>query len=216
MPKCAGTSIKQIISNNGDAHITYDYNSFFRLPLSERSILIKNRLNEPNIPPIDSIIYGHFFPVKYIGSQQYLNKHNTCLVTILREPIQRLISHYIFWSTIGQDKNHYLCRKMKSLNWSFLDFAFSPEMKDFYAQHLSYIPLELFSYIGIHEDLLRSTNESLKILRVNSNNIKELPHLNSAAEIYHHDLEKDTQKKLMEYHSEDYRIYNFAIKRFHT
>ena len=51
-----------------------------------------------------SCVYGHFRPVKYLGSF-CTSTNDILLFTIIREPISRLISHYRYLLALNESSN---------------------------------------------------------------------------------------------------------------
>jgi len=43
-------------------------NSFFQIPQAERNAVLLRAMANPVNPPSGKIVYGHFFPIKYIGA----------------------------------------------------------------------------------------------------------------------------------------------------
>ena len=209
IPKCAGTSIKEILENQCSNNLSLDYDSYFRLPKPERAKKILHSLENPTAVDDSHVVYGHFFPVKYIGDRKPIN---LTLVTILRDPLSRLISHYEFWNN-RDFSDHYLWRKMKENSWTLSQFIMSDEMRNFYSQYFSQCPLQLFSYIGIYENLIESTNECLTALRLNGN-LVSIPHSNKTPNKLFENLSHNFLKEAQDFHSDDYLIYNYALKKF--
>jgi hypothetical protein len=210
MPKCAGTSVRTLLENSHGDRLVEDYDSFFKIPQPHRNELILNALLSPIRAPSDKIVYGHFFPVKYIGSE---TKAAVNLVTILRDPIARLHSHYHFWNS-GDFSDHYLWRKMKSEQWDFTKFAFSAEMRNFYSQYITHVPLGLFTYIGLYENLEVSVAECFAALGGSSENRLKVPRHNVTPVKEAIPLDGEVVARLREYHAEDYLIYEFARRKF--
>lgn len=208
MPKCAGTSVLNILENNLKDNLIKDYDSFFKVPQEKRSEKIKESIKLKISFPEEKIVYGHFFPIKYLANSQ----NKKILVTILREPIQRLQSHYKYWNS-GDFSDHYLWRKMKIQSWTFEDFALSSEMQNFYLQYFVDINLSDFNFIGIYENLDFSIAKCMEKLNVKCD--KKIPHLNitdSSKSIY---LNIDIYEKIKKFHSKDYEIYEYAVNKFH-
>ncbi len=200
MPKCAGSSMREILQRK--FAVTYDYDSFFRFPKEERMKLILDALRSPEELPNNTFIFGHFFPVKYLG-QIKNNKENFRLITFLRDPIQRLASHYSFWQN-SNFSDHYLWRKMKSENWSFKEFCLSQEMKNFYSQYLIYIPLSTFDFVGIHENLNKDWEQLCQIFEIE---YEKLPHINKSPNLLIKELSDEDKNQIENYHSEDISLY---------
>jgi len=211
MPKCAGTSIKKILELESSVKLKLDYESFFRIPKAEREKEILRCLNDPIIVDDDQVVYGHFFPVKYIGNRR---PNGLKLVTIIRDPLSRLISHYNFWSN-SDFSDHYLWRKMKKNNWTLSEFIMSDEMKNFYSQYFSQTPVRLFSYIGIYENLNESVNQCFAELGLkgNSSNLSMTNRSELKKEI---SLSESFVIEAKKFHSKDYVIYNYALQEFHS
>lgn len=159
----------------------------------------------------DTVIYGHFFPVKYLGDRSCPDIR---LVTILRDPIARLRFHYNCWNATD-NSGHYLWRKMKAERWTFEQFAFSPEMRNFYAQYFSQISLGSFGYIGLYENLERSVLGCFRALGLAADSAANVPRENVSASSHDADLDPDTMDRLREHHREDYLIYRYAELKFH-
>lgn len=208
MPKCAGTSVLNILENKFEDNIIKDYDSFFKIPQEKRNEKIKESIELKNNVPEDKIVYGHFFPVKYLANYQ----EKTILVTILREPIERLKSHYKFWN-LDDFSEHYLWRKMKEKNWTFEEFALCSEMQNFYSQYFTGIKLSDFTFIGIYENLDYSIEKCLLELDVKFD--KKIPHLNVTENNKSINLDIELIEKIKKFHSKDYEIYEYAANKFH-
>lgn len=213
MPKCAGASIKEVLEKQCHTpnNLLFDYDSYFRIPKWDRDQKILHSLENPTIVDNSCIVYGHFFPVKYIGDAK---PNNLIMVTILRDPLSRLISHYHFWNS-GDFSDHYLWRKMKENSWTLSQFIMSDEMRNFYSQYFSQCPLHFFSYIGIYENLKESTKHCFSMLGLNED-LSSVPHLNKTKNKQSDDLSHNFLKEAKDFHSEDYLIYNYAIHKFHN
>lgn len=211
MPKCAGTSIKRMLETEIIEQVAFDYDSYFKIPESERSEKIRQSLDSPIKCIGKEIVYGHFFPVKYIGNTKPANLR---LVTILRDPIERLISHYNFWNS-GIFSDHYLWAKMKRENWKLKDFIMREEMRNFYSQYLTQIPLQFFSYIGIYENLTESVEMCLSTLGLKLRNTIP-PHLNKTEFNQKSELTNDFIEEAKKFHFHDYVIYDYALSNYHA
>lgn len=194
-------------------NVVLDYESFFRIPRPERAQAIQRSLLAPVMPPPGKVVYGHFFPVKYLGGSRATAAEEVRLVTIVRDPIERLMSHYKYWSRLEQP-NHYLWRKMKAQKWGFEDFAFSKEMQNFYQQYFEGVDLERFDFIGTLERPDFSTRECLRHLDIPVSPSVTSTHLNASPSSEVITLDPAIYQRLREWHAEDYRIYEYAASKF--
>jgi hypothetical protein len=211
MPKCAGTSVRALLEASAPCALRFDYDdNYFRIPRKERSDVILRCLLEPGLVPDDELVYGHFFPIKYLGSGY---SSEIRLVTILRDPIARLVSHFDFWNR-GDFPDHYLWRRMKAERWTLEDFIMSHEMRNFYAQYFTQVPLNFFTYIGLYEMLEESIKGCMSALGLQMKPA-DLPNLNAAPTKAVPLLSQNFISEAIDFHSDDYLIYRFALDRFH-
>jgi hypothetical protein len=95
-------------------------------------------------------VHGHFLALKYrLGARGRPLR----FITWLREPVERLASHYHFWRRDydGQDPSQPLRNRMLAEDWSFERFALGPEMRNVYRQYLWGVDPRSFAFIGITE-----------------------------------------------------------------
>ena len=94
-------------------------------------------------------IHGHFLPIKYLLLS---DKLPLTFITWLRDPVERVLSHYHFWQRSFKPKSAPpLHKKMIEEKWSIERFCLGPEVRNLYSQFLYGFPLEYFSFIGITE-----------------------------------------------------------------
>lgn len=97
-----------------------------------------------------SCIHGHFLVLKY---RIALGRRPARYITWLRDPVQRLASHYAYWRRDydGGDPAQPLRNRMLREEWSFERFALGPEMRNAYRQYLWGFDVARFDFIGITE-----------------------------------------------------------------
>jgi hypothetical protein len=211
MPKCAGSSVRALLDHHFPTRVDFSYQSFFRIPFAERAGVISDALENPAELPHDRIVYGHVFPVKHLGRN--LNS-NVKLATILRDPLDRIRSHYVYWN--AGEFDHYLWDKMKAENWGFSDFAFSPEMRNFYAQHSVHVPIERYDYVGLYENLASSVRGCCAAVGLRLPQDAVVPHTNANVEQRKDLISTIDIEAFKKWHSIDYSFYEFARERFHS
>jgi hypothetical protein len=151
-------------------------------------------------------IHGHFLPLKYLLLK------NAIYITWMRDPVERLASHYHFWRrTYNPEEAPPLRRRVVEENWSLEKFCFSPELRNFYCQFLWGFPIENFDFIGITEyyncDMEYLSQEILGVdLLVYQENINN--HKGTAPYFDDHGLRKEIEN----YHSKDVAIYRRALQ----
>jgi len=210
LPKTVGTSFIKTLKTLCDGEIVKDYSD---KPLNrkevERKIVTSIKRIKNSWMNLDDIgcIHGHFMPHKYLSLNQ-----PTLFITWLRDPVERLASHYYFWI------NHYnaetafrLQRKVVEENWSFEQFAFSKEMQNVYDKFLWNFPMKKFDFIGIteyyQEDLTyfskKYFNREPKVFEENINPQNPKKYITNKA------LRKDIER----FHKEDMKLYNQVLQR---
>jgi hypothetical protein len=152
LPKTAGSSFGTSLEEHFGDRLYRDYRDIplntppFRrraLAALSNALIIGRRVREADC------IHGHFLPIKY----QLMQVTRTVrFVTWLRDPVERLASHYHFWRRSYDPKTSLtLHRRVVEEDWSFDRFFRSPEMRNVYAQFLWGFPLSSFEFIGITE-----------------------------------------------------------------
>jgi hypothetical protein len=152
LPKTAGTSFAAALRTHFHTNLLIDNADLpINTPLYERNrvaIEASLRIAENNLPDVECI-HGHFLPIKYLLMGY---KREVKFVTWMRNPVERVISHYYFWKKTyipGQVPN--LHRKVIEEGWSIERFCLGPEVRNLYWQFLWGFPIEYFDFIGITE-----------------------------------------------------------------
>lgn len=97
-------------------------------------------------------VYGHF----WIG--KYRDVHAKCRATILRDPVERVVSHYFYWkadSTTPESLQlNALRRKLVEEKLSIPEFAALPNVRNFYSGcYFCDVDMTRFDVIGDHATL---------------------------------------------------------------
>ncbi len=146
LPKTAGSSFFAELNRHFDNQVVNDVAD---LPLHKpawqrRANALKHRWFAA--PTVDiACIHGHFLPYKYAGAE------NATFITWLRDPIDRLISHYYYWQQTYTPEVAPLHRRVVEENWTLDDFCLSTEMRNIYSEFLWRFPLSRFAFVGITE-----------------------------------------------------------------
>ena len=207
MPKCAGSSMRKILKQKFKENYVKDYQSFHKSTKEEQNKLILDSIESPKKVKKDSFVFGHFYPVKYLGKNNF-NKKEFRLITFLREPLERLASHYSFWT--NSKKDHYLWTKMTKENWTFKEFCLSEEMKNFYSQYLIHVPISNFDFVGTQENIKQDWERLCKFLEIE---FVELPKINETPNQIIRTLFKKTPKEILKKLSDQDKQ---EIEEFHS
>jgi len=153
-----------------------------------------------------TVIYGHFF------MERYFNIPGANFICWVRNPVERVISHYYYWLK-GPDPDQPACNQLIKKGLSIVDFArLIPNMftKRFY-------PLKVndFSFVGLFEDY----NDSLKLFYDMFAPEKKIVfdvHINRnyARNTSEYKLSGKMKREIEEINSEDMKLYRSGVKRY--
>lgn len=152
LPKTAGTSFASSLADHFGERLYRDYGD---APLN--TVAWKRAgwaaiasLRTVAVPPAGiDCVHGHFLPLKYrlLGLRRPVR-----FVTWMRDPVERLASHYAFWKQSYDPRtSRPLHRQVVEEGWSFERFCRSPRLRNVYAKFLWGIPLARFDFVGITE-----------------------------------------------------------------
>src|SRR5690554_3573739 len=146
-PKAGGSSFKVLLEEHFKNRFFGDYSD---LPINTNEFKRKAdvirfdkkfRLYKKYIYQFKRIecIHGHFLPYKY---SSLLDDPEVIFITWLRDPLERMASHYFYWQrAYNKNKSIDLQKRVIEEKWSLEKFCFSNEMKNFYNQFLWNFPL---------------------------------------------------------------------------
>jgi hypothetical protein len=153
LPKTAGTSFAAALQAQFGSGYRPDYEDFpmHTPPWPRRLRALRAGLRLRRIWD-DGItcVHGHFLPLKYRCA---LAGRQARYATWLRDPVERVVSHYHFWRRDydGTDPAQPLRNRMFAEDWSLERFALGPEMRNLYTQYLWGFDPRRFAFIGITE-----------------------------------------------------------------
>ena len=213
IPRCGGTSILYDLRELGVRVFVADEKSNWKTDRAD-------------------VVFGHFLVKEQLKC--YLDYN---LVTIVRDPIDIIISNYKQYKL--KTKVNYKLREDVFYNLiTFEEYAFHPDTINMItSQFLSDVDFDEFDYIGFYDDLNNSYQNILDIFNINyatseneivwtniesnrfdkvidQGNQKFLKNLNSSKTVPNPDISKSVMDKLKQVNKDDYDFYNYAIKKF--
>lgn len=160
------------------------------------------------------VIHGHFPAIKFWGRFP-----GAKLITWLRHPVSRVISHYYFWKNLSpEDSGHTLHKYMLEQDLDLVEFAALHFIRNFITDHyLRDFQLTSFDFIGIQEhfstDLVHLGDILGKELCLNSGrnrNVNIEPgYRNKQEEIL---ADTETIRCLEDLNRKDLELYRFACE----
>lgn len=154
MPKTAGTSFAAALQARFGAGYQPDYADLpMQAPRWRRqsdALLRSHDTCRALCAESVQCIHGHFLPAKYVPLAQW---RQVGFVTWLRDPVERVVSHYHFWRRDydGSDAAQPLRNRMLAEDWSLERFALGPELRNVYRQYLWQFDVSRFAFIGVTE-----------------------------------------------------------------
>lgn len=204
VPKTAGTSFVQTLLDLGLGDAIRDYND---CPIHRNRVMVKVNalLFAKKFKPVPEaeILYGHFLARKYHSLK------GRRLVTWLRNPVQRLVSHYDYWQREYDPATACpLHRRMIEECWDFQRFALGAELRNLQSYFLWGVPLKDFDFVGVTENY----SQDLRKFGVRFNaHIKSSCQLNIRPDSPN-PLSTAMRKRIEQWHAKDMRLYSQAIQ----
>lgn len=210
LPKTAGTSFAAALEHHFGAKLLRDY---VDLPINtpqydrNRKALQNSLCNAEKELRDTECIHGHFLPVKYLLLS---NKRKISFVTWMRNPVERVLSHYHFWKrSFSPETAPPLHKRVIEEKWSLERFCLGAELKNIYFQFLYGFPLEYFSFVGISEfyddDFAFFAEHYLE-------SFIEPKKLNVGNEVGGHQIEESLRNEIEQFHSKDMELYQRALE----
>lgn len=214
MPKVAGNSFLHTLERHFGAGLAKDYVDMSRIQDYLAGKVHPTQLCDAGYSESEcarlQCIHGHFLPAKYLKIRA--NCKSAKFVTWLRNPVERLVSHYNFFMrsydplTAGP-----LFKRIVEESWSLEKFCFSSEYKNFYKKYLWGFPVGYFDFIGIveryDEDLQRFGKRYFGIEAYSCR-------VNCAIDgsVSNYNVDPVFRREVESYHSEDMELYKQILE----
>lgn len=216
IPKAAGTSLKQAISERvGADNVVSDY----RRPLAKVDLHRKLDCVISSFyagPTHSAVVFGHFVVGKYarFTGLNFIKRKGLGYVIFLRDPMQRAVSHYHFWKRTYLG-GHRIWDKFARENWSLEQFLLSRQHTNFQSKFIWRFPLSQFDFIGLaehYDDSLEMLGQAFPILKdlpIKSENGN--PQKTTGAE---YRIDPNLASEFKRRNEIDYTLYAHALERF--
>jgi hypothetical protein len=218
LPKTAGTSFRAALQAHYGNKLLEDYAMLpMQVPRGRREWQsLRDAYNaRDQITPSTRAIHGHFLPVKY---RLALRQRQTRYITWLRDPVDRLVSHYHYWRRdyAGDDPRQPLRNRMIGERWSLERFCLGSELRNLYRQYLWFFPVERFAFIGITEHYAQDLDWFARhLLRTSAPEVEHaLANPDHLAGVYEVDL--TLRQRIEAHHDVDVALYRQALGQRHA
>jgi hypothetical protein len=216
IPKTGGTAFSEIIKLIANRILYLDYgNDIF-------SATALYRCGQQIEEPFESIteelllgrsaIHGHFHIRKYLERFP-----RASYITWLRDPVERLASHYFFWQREPYERGFMtdpLCNRVISENMSFLEFAELDEVRN--RQHLFLKPVGpgYCDFVGITEEYDRSIKLFQRLFCPEIDITPQLQNQNPDRPAGGYNIESGVREKILALNELDLKTYQGGLDRF--
>jgi hypothetical protein len=209
VPKTAGSSFAATLLDHYGSSLLRDYADFpINTPTYERNkaALQASIVNSERDFGDVECIHGHFLPIKYLLLS---DKRATTFITWMRDPVERILSHYFFWTRhFDPETAPPLHRRVVEERWSLERFCLAEEVRNLYAQFFYGFPLERFSFIGITEFY----NDDFEFFSKQYLNADLKPkNLNVGSDAKCYQISASLRRRIAEFHSQDMSLYRRAL-----
>jgi hypothetical protein len=152
LPKTAGMSFGRALADQFGQTLLRDYDD---IPMTKPAYVRASEALQAGIRIAERglegfrCVHGHFLPVKYLLLS---TRCDLQFITWMRDPVDRLLSHYHYWKRSYDPRNplpHH--KRFMEENWSLERFCLGPEFQNLYAQYLWGLPLNMLAFVGIVE-----------------------------------------------------------------
>ena len=207
MPKAGGETVRDLREALTERHLQRDYADRPEAPEALRQ-RIRLATARPHLDPDTRAVHGHFIATKYwrrYPAARYM--------AWVREPVERLASHYHYWKR-KPDRKNPTCRKLLEEDLTLEAFAALPEMRDVQARFLGEVPPGRLDFVGITEryddsiDLFRRA--FYPALPVATERVNVNPERGGDR----YDLDPATREAIEQLNSADMDVYRAAVARF--
>lgn len=207
VPKTGGETFRDILEAMTDGHVQRDYAD---RPLAPPSVGRRLRLAaaRPHLEPGTRAVHGHFIATKY-----YRRFPEARYMAWLREPVERLASHYHYWKR-SPDRQNPTCRRLIEEDLSLPAFAALPEMRDVQTRFLGEVPVARLDFVGLTERYQTSLELFRRAFYPGLVVDGERRNVNPERSGEGYGLDEATRAAIADLNREDVQLYAEAERRF--
>jgi hypothetical protein len=212
IPKTGGATFLDILRGAAQEVLYMDYGQ----GIAPTSLYRRGKLvSEPfeSITDIESlpgrsVIHGHFYFCKYANQFP-----RAAYVTWLRDPVERLASHYFFWQRTPfiQDP---LCNQVISEKMTLVDFAHLDIARNVQHRFLSPGGVRNFDFVGITEEYDRSLELFRRLIFPELAIVAKTQNANPARQRRFYDLKPGARERILALNELDCATYVDGMHRF--
>lgn len=218
LPKTAGTRFRALLEAHYGDRLLADYaDRPLHEGLSARRVRALRAgvgllLHADRLRGVDAV-HGHFLAIKY---SLWSGGSGWRRVTWLRDPVERLASHYYYWRrSFDADTAGPLHRRMMEEDWSLERFCLGPELRNVYRQFLWGVPLARLDFVGITEHYATDVEDFARRL-LGLSEVPVLPsgeadNANPAATVRYVD-DAALRERIARHHAADVALYREALR----
>ena len=219
IPKTGGTTFLEILKAIAEEVLYLDYGNQIFSPTAvyRRGKLVQEpfeSITDLELLPGRSIIHGHFH------IRRYLEKFpNASYITWLRDPVERIASHYFFWQRAAQKHAFMedpLCNKVISEKLSLVEFAELERLHNVQYRFLAPVGVEHCDFIGITEEYDRSIKLFQKLFCPEVDTTLQLQNKNPERPRTFYKLEAGVREKILQLNELDVKTYFAGLYRFRS
>jgi hypothetical protein len=214
LPKTAGTSFATSLRSHFGNDLMLDYADMpMQVPRARRQWLALRRgwQFRTCLPCHVRCVHGHFLAAKY---RVACAGRDVKFVTWLREPVQRMISHYHFWRRdYTPSATEPLRRKMVEEDWSLERFCLGPELRNLYCRYLWAFDPKRFDFIGITEQYSDDIEDFSHRYLGRPSPAEDRANTNPQRAPQGYDLDSGLRRRIEVHHARDMALYRWALAR---
>jgi hypothetical protein len=178
------------------------------LDASHTLLLFDRLLTVPSMGARRSVLQGHLNARKMMA--RYPNAH---FAVWLRDPVDRVVSHYTFWQRLDAEFDDPLYRRVRDEGISIEEFAAEPKVRNGQTWSTGGKPIEDFAFVGITERYDEGLDLFGRMYDVDTTDVVRL-NVNPDRTGSGYDIPDETRRVVESYNRRDLELYRQAVERF--